>query len=149
MKVRRWLDYGVDVAAIGIAAAFAIVVIGRALDSSPVRSADNLPIAGPVLASPSTRTPRYCTRLTTRMFATSRRESAWPCFRVHRLSPAIMDRPIPTITGAPTPVAPMSPIGTACPTPAGFTAIASAYGFAARIAALSSRVSRLLRWTTE
>jgi len=50
MQVRRWLDYGIDVAAIGIAAAVAIIVIGRALDSSPAHAADNIPGVGPVLA---------------------------------------------------------------------------------------------------
>ena len=50
MHVRRWMDYGIDVAAVGIAAAVSIIVIGRALDSGPARSADSLPVVGQVLA---------------------------------------------------------------------------------------------------
>lgn len=50
MHVRRWLDYGVDVASIAIAAAVGIIVIGMALDSKPVQSLQNAPLVGPVLS---------------------------------------------------------------------------------------------------
>lgn len=50
MKVRRWLDYGVDVASIAIAAAVGIIVIGLALDSGPAQSLENAPLIGPVLS---------------------------------------------------------------------------------------------------
>lgn len=50
MKVRRWLDYGVDVASIAIAAAVGIIVIGLALESGPAQALQNTPVIGPVLA---------------------------------------------------------------------------------------------------
>lgn len=50
MQVRRWLDYGVDVASIAIAAAVGIIVIGMALDSRPAQTLGGTPVLGPVLA---------------------------------------------------------------------------------------------------
>ncbi len=49
MKIRRWLDYGVDVASIAVAAAVGIIVIGMALDSKPAQSLQAAPGVGPVL----------------------------------------------------------------------------------------------------
>ncbi len=48
--VRRWLDYGVDIASIAIAAAVGIIVIGLALESAPAQSLEGVPLVGPVLA---------------------------------------------------------------------------------------------------
>ena len=50
VKVRRWLDYGVDVAQVAIAAAVGIIVIGLALDSAPAQSLERSPLIGPVLS---------------------------------------------------------------------------------------------------
>lgn len=50
MKVRRWLDYGVDVASIAIAAFIGITVIGLALDSGPGQTLERAPLIGPVLS---------------------------------------------------------------------------------------------------
>ncbi len=49
MHVRRWLDYGADVASIAIAAAVGIIVIGLALDSAPAQTLEQTPLIGPVL----------------------------------------------------------------------------------------------------
>ena len=49
MKVRRALDYGVDVFSIAIAAAVGIIVIGLALESGPAQKLENVPLIGPVL----------------------------------------------------------------------------------------------------
>lgn len=50
MKVRRWLDYGVDVFSIGVAAAITLIVVGLALDSGPAQALENVPLVGPVLS---------------------------------------------------------------------------------------------------
>lgn len=49
MKVRRWLDYGVDVLTLAISAGVGIIVIGLALDSKPAQSLEQAPLIGPVL----------------------------------------------------------------------------------------------------
>ena len=77
------------------------------------------PIRRPRPGSRSMRRRRRCTRRSIPTFPASRPYAAHHCCR------AIMDRAIPTITRAPITAAPMFPIGTACPTPAAFTATAS------------------------
>lgn len=47
--MRRLGDYLVDVAAIGLAAAITIIVIGRALDSSLGHALDGVPVAGDLI----------------------------------------------------------------------------------------------------
>jgi hypothetical protein len=49
VKVRRWLDYGVDIASIAIAAAVGIIVVGLALDSGPGQALESAPVIGPVV----------------------------------------------------------------------------------------------------
>lgn len=47
--VRRWLDYGADIASIAIAAAVGIIIIGLALESAPAQALEEAPVIGPVL----------------------------------------------------------------------------------------------------
>lgn len=49
MHFRRWGDYLVDVAAIGIAAALVITTIGLVLDSNLAAPAYRLPVVGQLL----------------------------------------------------------------------------------------------------
>jgi hypothetical protein len=49
VHIRRWLDYGVDVASIAIAAGVGIIVIGLALESGPAQTLEQAPVIGPVL----------------------------------------------------------------------------------------------------